>query len=56
MKSEKEIRAILSLVENRYGEFDNYNSIFLLGYKMALQDVLEIKRPKAMPAMIGQAI
>ena len=55
MKSEKEIISILYQVENRQGEFEKYNSIFLLGYKMALQDVLEIKRPKAMPAIARQA-
>ena len=56
MLKELEVRSLLYQVENRQGKFEKYNSIFLLGYKIALQDVLEVKRPKAMPSIATQAV
>ena len=47
MLNEKQIKNKLELVDNmRYV----YNGVFISGYKQALEEVLEIERPKARPA------
>ena len=46
MKSEKEVKEMLKKIK-----IDKvYGTCYKLGYKTALEDVLEIKRPKAKPA------
>lgn len=50
MLSEEEIKEKIEAVNNRRKEFKAYNDIYLAGYKRALQDVLEIKQPKAKPS------
>ncbi len=50
MLKEEKIKEMLQGARNRVGGFKAYNELFLLGYKTALKDVLEVKRPKAQPA------
>lgn len=53
MKTEREIHEILVEVTDRYDrktKFSGYNGVFCGGYRMALEDVLEIQRPRAIPA------
>ena len=50
MKSESDLKALWYALER--GESDMckiYNTVFLMGYKMALEDILEIKRHRGAP-------
>ena len=47
MLNQTQIRDKIDMIER---DLESYNDIFKLGYKVALQDVLEIKRAKAIPS------
>ena len=49
MLKKKEIeRRLLAIAHDSY--LESYNDIFICGYKMALQEILEIRRPIAIPS------
>ena len=47
MKNPTQIRDMIANIDY---DLRAYNNIFKLGYKVALEDVLEIKRPKVKPS------